>query len=71
MRFHELPAEPLVIRASGFTYVVLGLMFGVTLLLGLAAIPRNPSLWSAVVLNFISKSDVLWIMKVLCPQTER
>jgi hypothetical protein len=62
MRFHELPAEPLVFRASVSTYVVVGVMFGVTLVLGFAAILRNPNFWSAVALNFMVLAlSFVWI----------
>ena len=42
MRLHELTSEPLVIRACASTYVVFGLIFGVTLVPGLALIPKRP-----------------------------
>jgi hypothetical protein len=53
MRVHELLSEPLVIRACAFTYVVFGLMFGVTLVLGIASLLRGPGLLGAVALNLL------------------
>ena len=52
MRFHELPSEPLIIRASVSTYVVFGLMWG-ALLAGLILIPRNPGYWGVVALSLL------------------
>ena len=43
MRFHELPSEPLVMKACAFTYVAFGVMFGAPLLLGLAVSVKHPS----------------------------
>jgi hypothetical protein len=48
MRFHELPSEPLVIKACAFTYVAFGVMFGVPLLLGLAVSVTHPGSLRAV-----------------------
>jgi len=63
MRLHELTSEPLVIRACASTYVVFGVIFGVTLVPGLALIPKNPpGLLGVVALNFLALAlSFTWI----------
>jgi hypothetical protein len=63
LRFRELPSEPLVIRACASTYVVFGLMFGVTLVAGLALTSKSPAgLLSVVALNLLALAlSFAWI----------
>ena len=48
MRIHELPSQPLIIKACASTYVVFGVMLGVPLLVSLAVALLNGSSWSAL-----------------------
>lgn len=63
MPFQELPSMPVVFRAGVSTYVVFGLIFGVTLVPGLALIPQNPpGLLSVLALNLFGMTlSFVWI----------
>lgn len=65
MRFHELPSEPLVIRASPLTYVVFGLIWGVLLVPGLALLTRNAGYLSVVAFSLFGLTlSFVWIASI-------
>ena len=62
MRFHELPSEPLIIRASASTYVVFGLIWGVLLVPSLALLTQNAGYLSVVALSLLGLTlSFVWI----------
>lgn len=62
MRSHELPSEPLVIRASVSTYVVFGVIWGVLLVPGFVLLTRNAGYLSVVALSLLGLMlSFVWI----------